>query len=188
MEAGELWKHSVTTAVAAQLIASKVGDDQNVAFTAGLLHDIGKVILSNALEHTYAKLVEETEINQTALLETEKKLLGVHHAEIGGRLLARWKFPAPLVAAVWFHHLPRGAKPHDRLASCVYLADLISHFLGHGYGHQAFALRGRAEALEILELKPEDLPFLMIQTVENFHTVEALFQVGANQSAEKRAA
>lgn len=178
MEAGDLWKHSVTTAVAAQLIARKVGDNDSVAFTGALLHDIGKVILSNALEHIYTKLIEETETNQSALVETEKRLLGVNHAEVGGRLLARWKFPAHLVAAVWFHHNPSAAKPHVRLASCIYLGDLIAHFLGHGYGHQAFALRGRAEALDVLGLLPEDLPHLMIETVDNYSTVEGLFSIG----------
>ncbi len=172
---GELWEHSVASAVAGQLLARKLGDDENMVFTAALLHDLGKIILSEALEGIYTKLVEETQQHQQALLDAEKRLLGVQHAEIGGRLLARWKFPENIVTAVWFHHQPKAAAPHDRLAAYIYLGNLIAHFLGHSYGHQALALRGRTDALDILGLSPESLPHHMIETVEQLALVEALF-------------
>ena len=101
--------------------------------------------------------------------------MGVQHAEIGGRLLARWKFPANLVSAVWFHHQPSAAKPFEKLASFVYLGNMIAHFLGFGFGHQAFALRGRADALEILEFTSDDLARYMIKTLEKFAEVQKLF-------------
>ena len=178
LDAGELWKHSVAAAIAAQLIAKKLGDDESLVFTATLLHDIGKIVLTDALEHIYGKLLDESQKEQASLLEMEKKLLGVQHAEIGGRLLARWKFPANLVSAVWFHHQPKAAEPHQRLASYVYLGNMIAYFMGHGYGHQAFALRGRTDALEILELSPDSLPRFMIQTFDKLQLVETLFNVG----------
>jgi putative nucleotidyltransferase with HDIG domain len=172
---GELWRHAVCTAVAAQLMAEDKGENTSVVFTAALMHDVGKLVLAGALESIYAKVVEETELNQYSLLETEKKLLGVQHAEVGGRLLARWKFPANLVSAVWFHHQPEAAKPHERLASYVYLGNMIAHFMGYGFGHQAFALRGRAEALEILGLTADDLARYMMKTLEKFEEVQKLF-------------
>jgi putative nucleotidyltransferase with HDIG domain len=172
---GELWRHAVCTAVAAQLMADDKGEDTSVVFTAALMHDVGKLVLAGALESIYAKVVGETELNQYSLLETEKKLLGVQHAEVGGRLLARWKFPANLVSAVWFHHQPEAAKPHERLASYVYLGNMIAHFMGYGFGHQAFALRGRAEALEILGLTADDLARYMMKTLEKFEEVQKLF-------------
>lgn len=173
----ELWKHSVTAAVAGELMAKDNGDDQSIVFTAALLHDIGKIILAQALGQVYSKLIEDAEANQYSLLETEKRLLGVHHAEIGGRLLDRWKFPPNMVAAVCFHHQPGAAVPYEKLASYVYLGNMIAHFLGHGYGHQAFALRGRAESLNILGLSPEVLPSYMIQTVQSFQSVQALLKI-----------
>jgi putative nucleotidyltransferase with HDIG domain len=177
LEAGELWKHSVATAVAARLVARDRGVDDSLAFTAALLHDIGKIILAQALEDRYAQVIEEVEEKQQALLEAEKRLLGVQHAEIGGRLLARWKFPSSLVAGVWFHHHPTAAAPHQKLASCVYLGNLIAFFLGWGYGRHAFALRGRASALEILGLDGDALPRFMIQTFENYSAIEALLHI-----------
>ena len=179
IDRGELWKHSVTAAVAAQLIARRKGEDENTVFTATLLHDIGKVVLSEALTKKYDRVIEEVEKNQLSLQEAEKKLLGVEHAEIGGRLLARWKFPSNVVSAVWFHHNPKAAAPSEKLAAYVYLGDLVAHFMGHGFGHAAFAMKGRSEALGILDLEAEALPLLMIETYQKMETVNTLFALAA---------
>jgi putative nucleotidyltransferase with HDIG domain len=179
IDEGELWQHSVTSAVAAQLIAEKLGEDRSLVFTCALLHDIGKVILARALESVYAKIVEDVVKNQQALIEAEKKLLGVQHAEIGARLLARWKFPANIVSAVCYHHDPAAAGEHQRLAAFVYLGNLVAYFVGHGFGHQAFALRGRAEALQMLGLQADDLAEIMIKTFENFEEVDSLLSAKA---------
>ncbi len=179
INSGELWEHSVVAAVAAQLVAKSCNDDESLAFTATLLHDIGKIVLAEALEHIYGELVENSQSQQTPLIETEKRLLGVQHAEIGGRLLARWNFPANIVSAVWFHHQPAGAQPHEKLASYVYIGNMIAYFMGYGYGHHAFALRGRSEALDILNLKPECLPDYMIKTFEQLQLVQSLVKINS---------
>ena len=178
INAGELWKHSVTAAVAGQLIARSQNDpDEGLVFTAALLHDIGKIVLADALEHIYASLVEDSRTQQSAMIETEKRLLGVNHAEIGGRLLTRWKFPENLVAAVAHHHQPKDAGSHDKLAAYVYLGNMVAYFMGHGYGHQAFAMRGRSEALDILGLEDGAMAGFMIQTFEQLQLVDTLFNV-----------
>ena len=111
------------------------------------------------------------------MIETEKRLLGVNHAEIGGRLLTRWKFPENLVAAVTHHHQPAAAGSHSKLAAYVYLGNMVAYFMGHGYGHQAFAMRGRSEALDILGLKDGAMAGFMIQTFEQLQLVDTLFNV-----------
>lgn len=173
--AGELWKHSVAAGIASQCVAEDSGDDATTVFTAGLLHDLGKIVLAGALTEQYTQLVTETETHQHSLLEAEQALLGVQHAEIGARLLTHWNFAEDLVAGVGFHHQPSGAGVHARTASCLYLGNMIAHFMGFSYGHQAFAFRGRSEALDILNLNPDHLPQYMIQTFERLETVESLF-------------
>ncbi len=177
MEASELWRHSVTSAVAAKLVARRVGQDENAAFTAGLLHDIGKIILSQALETKYTDLIRAVLEFDRSLLEAENELLRVNHAEIGGRLLARWNFPSNLSLAVSWHHLPQAAEPAQRLASATYLGNLLAYALGNGYGHSAFAFRSRPEVLPSLGLRQDDLPELLIKTHEHFDEVEALFSI-----------
>ncbi|HAM71581.1 MAG TPA: hypothetical protein DCM86_08065, partial [Verrucomicrobiales bacterium] len=163
---GELWEHSAVTAVAAQVIARKCGLDDNQAFTAGLLHDVGKIVLADALESEYGRLIEETEFHHHSLLEAEKTVLGADHAEVGGRLLEKWKFPEALVAAVRWHHDPSKAGEHTQLASVVSIANLTAGFTGHSFGHQAFAVHGRSEALAALGLEASALEHFMIQTLE----------------------
>lgn len=177
IDAGELWKHSIVTALAAKLLAQDRGDDPNLVFTAGILHDIGKVMLASALEQTYGDLIRQIEQQQHSLLEAEKEMLGVQHAEIGGRVLARWKFSPGLVAAVCYHHDPASAGAHSKLASYVYVANMIAYFLGYGYGHLAFAMRGRAESLDILEVSAAELPKYMIRTVESLGTVQGILSL-----------
>jgi putative nucleotidyltransferase with HDIG domain len=178
LDQGELWKHSIASGVAAQVIARQLGDDENVVFTAALLHDIGKIILAQSLENVYFKLLKETETNQHSLLEAEQKLLGVQHAEVGGRLLTRWRFAPNMVSAVWFHHSPQAAGSHKRLAAYAYVGNMIAHFMGYGYGFQALALRGRVEALSILGIEPEAVPRFMMETYEQLTLVDALAFAG----------
>jgi putative nucleotidyltransferase with HDIG domain len=161
---GELWQHSAVAAVAAKVIARSRNGEENVAFTAALLHDIGKLILSSSLEGAYDTVIKATEVSGHSFLEAEKAILGVQHAEVGGRLLERWSFPEQMVRAVWLHHDPVRAHPFEHLAASVHVSDMISHSLGYGHGHQAYAVRGQAAALEILGFGGRDMESLMLRT------------------------
>jgi putative nucleotidyltransferase with HDIG domain len=162
--AGELWEHSVTSAVAARVIARKQGGDENLAFTGALLHDIGKLVLSTFLEGDQRSVLSRTGPSGDSFLEAEKAIVGADHAEIGGRLLERWNFPENLVAAVRHHHDPGQAGPHKDLAAFVHLGDIIAHCLGLAQGHESFAVRTRAEALQILEISPKEIEILVLET------------------------
>jgi putative nucleotidyltransferase with HDIG domain len=177
LEPGELWRHSVAAALAAENLAHQTGEDANVVFTAALLHDIGKIILSDALAGKGSYLVTETESQRLSLRECERRLLGVEHAEIGGCLLARWNFAPALVAAITHHHDPAAAAPHERLAASVYLGNLIAHTLGLSSGSQAFALRERPEALSLLGLKADRWPEYILGGLARFRAMKALVNV-----------
>jgi len=174
IEQGELWKHSAVTAVVAQTIVRELGGDESLVFTAALLHDIGKLVLSSALEAAYAEVIAKTETGECSFLEAERAILGVDHAAIGGRLLSRWNFPEQIVRAVWHHHDPAQARPAEQLAAYVHLGDLLAHLLGHGYGIQAYAVRSRPEALAILGLRPGDVEPLLLKAAERVEETLAL--------------
>lgn len=177
MASGDLWRHSATSAVAAQLIARDLGDDVDVVFTAALLHDIGKIILSETLESVYSHIVQETARNQYSLLEVERRVLGFNHEEVGELLLARWNFPPNLVAAVGHHHHPEQAGEHARLAAYAHLGNLVAYALGQGYGNNAYALEPSPAAFRILGLTEDTLPDYMIRTFDQMGVIEALFRV-----------
>jgi putative nucleotidyltransferase with HDIG domain len=160
----ELWEHSVTTAVAARVIAQRFDGEENLTFTAGLLHDIGKLVLGAFLLGNQQSVFQETGASGHSFLEAEKAILGVEHAEVGGRVLARWSFPENLVSAVWHHHNPAQAGAHVQLTAFVHLGDIIAHCLGQAHGYESFAVRPRAEALEILEISPKEIDSLILET------------------------
>lgn len=177
VEANELWGHSVATAIAAQIIARDCAADQQIAFTAAILHDIGKIVLSLALEDMKDKVTFETEKCSLSPYEIEMKLLGVNHAEIGGRLLEHWKLPEHLVAAVRYHHHPSQAKGNERLAACVYLGNFVAYLMGYGYGKHSLDLRARDETLEILNLTSEGIPQYMAASFEKLRQVKHLYKL-----------
>jgi putative nucleotidyltransferase with HDIG domain len=162
--AGELWEHSVMTAVAARVLASKLGGEENLAFTAALLHDIGKLVLSAFLEGSELSAPRLRGPSGFSLLEAEKAVLGVEHAEIGGRVLEEWHFPTNLVSAVRYHHNPAQARPLEQLASYVHLGDIIAYCLGQEQKYESFASRTQTEALQILEISPEEMDTLAAET------------------------
>lgn len=161
---GELWEHSVAAALAARAVGRRTGVDENLAFTAGLLHDIGKLVLSTFLEGAEEALVKTSVPSGLSFLEAEKAILGVEHAEIGGRVLTRWNFPPDLCAAVWHHHHPSAAGEHEKLASCVHMGDLVAHCLGQAQGYVSFAVRPEPSVLEVLRLDAEDVDTLILDT------------------------
>lgn len=123
-----LWKHSVTTATAAKLVAKRVRYPQaEKAFTAALLHDIGKIVLARFIPLGLAEIMDAVREDQLAMYDAEKKVLGLSHPALGAWVLGRWGLPAPVVEAVEFHHHPTRAQTSFDLAAIVYLANILAH-------------------------------------------------------------
>jgi putative nucleotidyltransferase with HDIG domain len=127
LDGKRLWKHSVTAAYGAKFAAESAGAESGLLFTAGLLHDIGKVVLIRAHGEEYGLLRLRALQTGASPLQAEIKRYDYSHAEVGACLLGRWQLPAPLVAAVRFHHNPSGAGESQRLAACVCLGNYLAH-------------------------------------------------------------
>jgi putative nucleotidyltransferase with HDIG domain len=125
IDVSRLWAHSVTTAFSSKYIAESTQQDASLLFTAGLLHDVGKIVIAQA--QPGALNGELYGPSETAGLLHEKELFGFTHADVGTALLRRWGLPEKLVTAVSHHHAPHGANGLDPLAACVELGDLFSH-------------------------------------------------------------
>jgi len=125
VDAARLWRHSITTAFQAKFVAESAGQDGNLLFTAGLLHDIGKVVLGQSQPQAMAAAFRNP--SDAASAEREHLLFGVTHAEVGAALLERWKLPAQLAVGVRWHHDPKSAQGFERIAACVQLGNLLTH-------------------------------------------------------------
>jgi len=127
------WRHSVYCGVVAQLIAEecKVLHSERL-FVAGLLHDIGKLIISHRLPEQMKTIKERVAAEQRFDYEIEREELGFDHADVGGALLREWKMPPTLCDAVHYHHRPGDAEESLMDAAMVHLANSITGMAEEG--------------------------------------------------------
>lgn len=124
--AGDLWNHSLFTAMAAESLASILNfEDPEQAYVAGLLHDLGKLLLDQYVLSDYGKIVEFIQHYRLPLSAVEERLIGIDHARVGALIGERWQFPPELVSAIRYHHNPPAARNGARLAAIVNLANAI---------------------------------------------------------------
>jgi len=151
LEHGELWKHSQCAAMAARLIARKAKlPTLDLAYTAGLLHDIGKVILNRTMKEAYFEVVEKVGEGEISFDQVENEILGFNHASVGSRVAAKWNLPDQLVEAIEFHHNPDQAVINPKLTAIVHLADAICVAMGIGIGVDGMLYPVSSKAFELL--------------------------------------
>ena len=133
------WRHSIAVATAARILAAS-RRDQNIEkyFTAGLLHDIGKLIIFvEAPKYALEVITKCAETNEL-MHKVEKSVLGFDHAKLGAMLLKKWKLPEDIVSSVYYHHMP-SVSPGDIVSpSIIHIADIISHSLEFGSSGERF--------------------------------------------------
>ncbi|VAX12482.1 HD domain protein [hydrothermal vent metagenome] len=127
------WRHSVYCGVVAQLVAEecKVLHSERL-FVAGLLHDIGKLIIAHRLPEQMKTIKERVATEQRFDYEIEQQELGFDHADVGGALLREWKMPPTLCDAVYFHHHPSDATESLMDAAIIHLANSITGMAEEG--------------------------------------------------------
>lgn len=119
-----LWRHSIGTGFIAQDLCKGLNKFQNLgAFTAGLLHDFGKIFLMDNYPESYARISLDSVKTGVALFESEAEWLHLTHAYIGRSLATGWNLPEGLTEAIAFHHEPFKAGTHPEFAAVVGLAD-----------------------------------------------------------------
>jgi putative nucleotidyltransferase with HDIG domain len=149
------WRHAVATAVAAKLLAAELGADTEAAFTAGLLHDIGRLVLASSVPERYAQVLAHGDGRGTELRDCEEVLLGTDHAALGARIAAYWRFPQPIADAISDHHAPPAQGDALSLVHIVHVADDIAHAMEPGVCGGNAASAACEEAWLGMGLSPE---------------------------------
>lgn len=127
-----LQAHALTTAILARHLIDRE-PRQDEALVAGLLHDVGKLVLAVHLPERFSMASDMVQVGAGSIDDVETKLMGVSHAAVGAYLLGLWGLPAAIVQAVACHHSPlSGAPEHQDLAVAVHVADLLAHRLDSG--------------------------------------------------------
>jgi putative nucleotidyltransferase with HDIG domain len=122
------WRHSIATAACARVLARRMRFNQDYAFTAGLLHDIGRLVLVTAYPARYSEALAYRAANDCAMIEAERALLGVDHVAAGAALAEHWNFSDTMRLAIAWHHEPEQAGA-GFLATIIHVANAIVHAL-----------------------------------------------------------
>ncbi|WP_034298563.1 HDOD domain-containing protein [Herbaspirillum sp. RV1423] len=128
LDYAEFWKHSIATALAAKAIAKCLGLNQDSAFIAGLLHNIGRLVLATYSPMRYQEVLSWRSVHDGDLIAAEVHILGIDHKTAGRAVLQHWKFPSSIVDTL---NAASETNPHEhhRAASLVAVADAIAYGL-----------------------------------------------------------
>lgn len=166
LEPGELWRHSIAVAVASEGLAKILGQkDIEEIFTAGLLHDVGKMVLGRFVEEHRIDM-EVERYQEQSFEKVERDIFGMDHAEIGAQILANWGLPGDLVLAVRYHHEPENSPKPLTMIDIVHVADLVSLMIGIGVGREGLQYGVSREVTERLHLESQHLERVASQTLE----------------------
>lgn len=166
------WLHSVACGLIARILATFLRE-KNVEryFVAGLLHDIGKLIIFVKLADESKNVFDYSQKNSALGYDSENNVLGFNHAEVGGALLKQWKLPESTAEAVRLHHRPSVSEQYRVEASCIHVADLIANSLQIGSSGERFTPKLDEKAWENLGLSEVVLSQVLKQFEWQFNDV-----------------
>ncbi len=173
---GDLWNHDLRVAIASREIARlsdyEIGPD--LAFTAGLLHDIGKVVIADFLGDSSEYIVDKIqEAHFKDFLKGENALLGTNHTEVGYIMAKDWGLPGSLQMAIRYHHEPaEAAYPYNILVYIVHLADILAMMEGWGTGADTMQYELDRGYTDYIEFTFEDITDVMLRVEEEFRSIE----------------
>ena len=125
-----LWRHSLGVAACAQVIAEECGFNPDMAFTGGLLHDIGQLLMHTASPADYQHVLELRKTDDIALLDAERSIFGYSHTDAGRTLAIAWKLPEEIVEAIVAHHEPD--ELGSEIGNLIHVSEVLSHALDLG--------------------------------------------------------
>jgi putative nucleotidyltransferase with HDIG domain len=167
-----LWEHSLACARTCGFIADHLAmDDLEEIRTAGLLHDLGKVVLRQAMEDAFARVQRRIKEEDLLFFEAEQRELGAHHGEFASWLLEKWSLPERLVRPIADHHTFTLECPFAYHTAVVHLADILCRAESFGRGGDRKIPRLDPQALALLELTADDVAVIMERMNEELRDI-----------------
>ncbi|MEC5163673.1 putative nucleotidyltransferase with HDIG domain [Janthinobacterium sp. CG_S6] len=167
------WRHSVATAVAAKALAPRLRQNAETAFTAGLLHDLGTLVLATRFPAQYEEALAWRRAHDCGTAEAERAVFGLDHAVVGGALAAHWKFPAAIQGAVASHH-ELLEQDVASLPLAIHVADILAHALDLSGQEDELVPAMSARVWRTLALSDEAGLALLRETEHAFHEMSQI--------------
>ncbi|NMA95988.1 MAG: HDOD domain-containing protein [Clostridiales bacterium] len=176
MKKGSLWRHSQAVAIIARHISrqNRMKDTEEV-YVAGLLHDIGKVIMGHYIEKAYSEVLDMVIDSNMTFLDAEEKVLGFNHAQVGAKVAEKWNLPESLVEAIAYHHIPQEANIAPKMTCIVHISDAIAMMMGIGLGVDGMAYSISDYAMKTLRFDSNSQIDKIMSSVSDMLTDEAIF-------------
>jgi putative nucleotidyltransferase with HDIG domain len=178
-KATDLWEHSVAVALMSQILSKKItGEENTTLYTASLLHDVGKIILGEFVRDELKKITMLVSEQHMSFLEAEENVLGINHADLGGKIAEHWNFPIEIRDAISFHHRPDLLEKEDKIMPwIVYMADEACLMMGIGSSVEGLAQRAVGELLKKFNLRMRDLEKSMVLLSDDLNSAKDLISI-----------
>ena len=173
---GELWRHAVSSAHVAGILADRFGNSQHkhLIYTAALVKDIGKLILGRFVAFSFEQINILVQSHGYSFNDAEQEVIGMNHEELGALVGQKWHFPPKLINIIRHHHLSDESARQDLDTSLVYMADIICMMMGVCTGADGLSYRFYGDVLNRLNLSEKDLQGIIAEAGKNQQQVEML--------------
>jgi len=160
LDKGEMWRNSISCAVYSRYLAKMTNyKDPEIAFTAGLLRDIGKLMIHEYVGINYNNIVNTINSQGIAFSKAEEQVLGFNHCQIGSAVANKWNLPPVLVDSIRYHHSFEEALNNGcediKLLSIVHIADSVTMMLGSGIGNDGMMYNIDLKSLKYLDISQQ---------------------------------
>jgi putative nucleotidyltransferase with HDIG domain len=177
----EMWAHSLSVAVGSQVVAERCKSvNPDVAFTAGILHDLGKTAVSAWIENKMHTMVLLADMEGFDFAHVERQILGFDHQEVGAHMAKSWNLPSPLIDAMENHHRPLSSVENSGVVYCVHIADYLSMALGIGLGGDCRSYQFSEASLSKLKIPIGEVDSMADEMLDRYEKQERVFQAIAN--------
>ena len=167
----DLWKHSLAVAFGSKIISnSKHPDLVKEAHMAGLIHDVGRIILDSYIVERKEEIESFMEKEEKTFLDAESLFFGFNHAEIASAVCRKWKFPGSINTAIKFHHQP-GNSDGNTLSYILHVADYIAILSGIGYDSDDVLYEIEEGTMDFLGITHEDVSDIVLQVTESVNKI-----------------
>jgi len=178
VDSAVFWKHCIAVAILSERLSSQMElRTPKLTFTAGLLHDIGKLAIGSFLTVEATLVLSRMRTDEMDFVAAEREVLGTDHAEVGATVADKWGLPEAIGVGARWHHCPDEVPNEEDqvLVDLVHVADALAHTLGYGADVGELARTLDQRAADRLELTVDCLELVACNTLEEIQQVSEVF-------------
>lgn len=171
----DFWNHSIAVGVVARIVGNSIGEKnlENL-FLAGILHDIGKLVLMNYAPVEYKNVISHVHQNKISIKKAEFDILGFDHTNVGKLLAEKWKLPTVFINVIHYHHLGLIGGYADKTVALIHIADIVARLLALGNAGDETVPEPNIKVWDVLNVSPKLFSNLRVKIEEEYTEITSL--------------